>query len=383
MECVFEGVRWGCGVERILRGATLYIGRYRSDFIGDVFSGVGGAVLHDPRGIYSGDVVLEYGLDIRLDLLSRPELLMSSLYSMVRELGMDIRYWMMVLPVLVSDVRREYDEPSLYTLYEVAGERAEESGGIEKAGYVELHMLLGMVTHQTDGRVLEPSVEPPSIPHGEGIVIRYSGCGPWARMVIPQMVFSLLLGGESMQILMDGDTMLRGPNHMLRSLAGERAIVHSNRLDHRVIPFFDVLVVEQGRARLSEVYAYSADQAYPTRYLAWDGDAVIGVEPSPSLDTLLGGEGGADSHGSVEESDYLELYRDAVARILRIVSEYGELTAGGVYVHMGGVEKRLVYGLLERLWRDGYLRREVGRPRPVYRLTAKGVGLLREVYGDE
>jgi len=326
MECVFEGVRWGCGVERILRGATLYIGRYRSDFIGDVFSGVGGAVLHDPRGIYSGDVVLEYGLDIRLDLLSRPELLMSSLYSMVRELGMDIRYWMMVLPVLVSDVRREYDEPSLYTLYEVAGERAEESGGIEKAGYVELHMLLGMVTHQTDGRVLEPSVEPPSIPHGEGIVIRYSGCGPWARMVIPQMVFSLLLGGESMQILMDGDTMLRGPNHMLRSLAGERAIVHSNRLDHRVIPFFDVLV---------------------------------------------------------EESDYLELYRDAVARILRIVSEYGELTAGGVYVHMGGVEKRLVYGLLERLWRDGYLRREVGRPRPVYRLTAKGVGLLREVYGDE
>ncbi len=385
MECVFEGVRWGCGADRLLRGAVLYVGRYRSDFVGEVFSALGGMVLHDPRGVYKGGLVLEYGLDIRLDLLMRPELLMNSLYILVRALGMKLQYWMLVLPVLVGDVRREYDDPSLHVLYEVAGERAEETGGIEKAGYVELHRLLGMVVQNTDGRVLEPPAETVSLPSDESIVVRYSGCGPWARLVIPQLVFSLLLGDGAGQILMDGDPLLKGYDYILWSLGEHRVLVHSNRLDHRVIPFFNVVVAEQGLARLGEIYAYSADQSYPTRYVAWDGDALVGVEPaySDGETPIEQGSSYPETLGSGAGSDYLELHRDIVARILGIISGYGELTADGVYIHMPGVERRLVYSLLERLWRDGYLRREVGRPRPVYRLTAKGVGLLREVEGDE
>ncbi len=374
MRCSYSYLSTSFPPELLIENTVMYIGRYQSPVIEELLTiDDYGAVIHDVRGLYGGRK-LYFGVDVKIDLLADPTLFLQSLGAVAGMWGLNFRYWRLVAPQILRDIRRE-DEYGLNSLVEKVLVRASESGGIEKAGYLELYYLLDMIVGDSDPSLYDVESEDTDVPNSS--IINYSLMTEFGALVASLIASQRI--SNTLQVLMDGDSLAYAAQPLIWRIVREGLVVHLNRLYRDLIPFFNVVVAQQGFFEKDVLDLYRSVEGLLEDFVIYDKDVWLGL--TPTLPTPVD-EGEAIPENEIPE-DYLTKYRELVEEIINVVAEYGQLSEEGVILKIPSYRMELVKKVVHLLWRDGYLKRIIRRGGVFYRPTVKGYKLLRGGEEDE
>jgi len=78
------------------------------------------------------------------------------------------------------------------------------------------------------------------------------------------------------------------------------------------------------------------------------------------------------------DSNYIVRYQKEIQKMLSHILENKRSSIDGIVI-ASGIDKGLAYSLVERLWRDGYIKRVVSNAGVFYRISVKGMKFLRGV----
>lgn len=78
------------------------------------------------------------------------------------------------------------------------------------------------------------------------------------------------------------------------------------------------------------------------------------------------------------DSNYIVKYKKEIQKMLSHILENKRSSIDGIVI-ASGIDKRLAYSLVERLWREGYIKRVASNAGVFYRISVKGMKFLRGV----
>ena len=367
-----------------MRHGTLYIGDLESSFMDNiaVYSrDFGGALfLHDFTGRYrgAGQVYLDIGYDLRIDLFSEPEILLFSLKAALDYLGMKTPYWNILVPHIIYSFR-ESEERTLDAFMRFLVYRANESSGVEKMGYTVLHnifmnifteRLLNIFSYHEYSELKEFS---------RPIFIGYDMIDNLVARTFLHLYTALYLAKkypEAYHIVTYTDAAGYIPRALLHILFSVRGrIFHSTVFNEDVSTLARYIVFQPWRyvdKNILSRYLEPRD-CIGGEYLLFDRNVTLTLEAS-EVDI----EEPVQRFREVDTGDdYLSRYSDAVQEILEVVNRFGEMSLDGIYINLSGYDMPLIASLVDRLWRDGYLRRLPSKGGVRYRITVKGIRFLR------
>lgn len=369
--------------DELLNSGTLYIGDVPSSFMDNLMvycrEYTDSLFVHDYTGRYRGlgAVYLDIGGDLKLDMFSEPELFLYSLKASLKYMGIRAPYWELVMPHIIYSFR-ESDGDGLDSFINFLVYRANESSGLERMSYITLHNILlniftgdifNLFSYNEYSEVKDLS---------KPIFIGYDVIDNFLARSFIQLFTSLYLAKRypnSHHIIMFSDALDYIPRNILHSIFNVSGfLIHSTGFYNVISTLTRYIIIHAWKyidKHFIDRYIVPSDYL-GSDYLLLDKNVILALEtPNVSL-------GDQQVKRSVELGDnYISIHKAAIKRVLEIVNRYGELSIDGVYVNLGDYDLPYIASLIDRLWRDGYLRRISGRGRVRYRLTIKGIRLLR------
>lgn len=381
-------VLYGDGVgeiwfDELLNSGTLYIGDVASSFMDNLMlycrEYVGSLFVHDYVGRYRGlgAVYLDIGGDLRLDMFSEPELFLYSLKASLKYMGIKVQYWEIIMPHTIYSFR-ESGGGSLDSFINFLLYRVNESSGLERMSYTTLHNILTNIFPGDLLNLFSYSEFSDLKDLSKPIFIGYDIIDNFLARTFIQLFTSLYLAKRypnSYHIIIYSDGIDSIPKNILHSIFNVRGFLLHSTGFNGVISTLARYVVIQAWKYIDRYFLdrYILPPDYIGRdYLLLDKNVILALgAPNVSIEEQ-------PIKRTIDlDDDYTSSHEAAVKRILEVVNRFGEISMDGVYVNLGEYNLPYIASLIDRLWRDGYLRRLSRRGRVSYRLTIKGIRLLR------
>ncbi len=379
----YQGSSGKIDFNELLEEGLLYIGRYPSKFYDNIAVYVSKmdkpVFLHDIQGIYRdvAPVYLDVGYDLRIDLFSKPDLLLFSMKATLDYHGLRNPYWYIVFLESIYTFN-ESDDRTLDGYIRFLSYRVGESSGIEKMGYVTLYHIFTSLFHGSLQHIF--SYEEYSVLKGVStpVYIGYNWIDNEITKNFLLTYISLYLAKEypsSYHVVPYADIHSRIPWTFLHSIFPSGNVV------------FQSTSYREGLASLVKYIVFDAlhsfDKAILRRlslpekyldseYLMFDRNIVLQVIPSDIKLERIKVE-----PMEIDSLDYMDRYRDVVMDILDLIYRFGEVSIDGIYIQLSKYDMPLIASLVDRLWREGFLRRLPMKGGVRYRLTLKGIKFLR------
>ena len=182
-------------------------------------------------------------------------------------------------------------------------------------------------------------------------------------------------------VLPYGDFLIYSPypkNILLKSFYWKNQVIFIDEYNEELSRYFNIIIIDN---RLLPQYIHKIflipSESIGSNYLYIDGYSMSFIKIKDITMEF--------SQESIEykpiEDNYIDVHRDIILKILNIVLENGRLSIDGILVNVGYPDKGLIYSIVDRLWRDGYLRRVSDRSGEYYRISVRGMKFLKEYGG--
>ena len=364
-----------------------YRGKIGRAMIHDLIKSEYNFILHDYMGVYSGvheDIHrLFIGIDIQIPIFNYPEELDypsiygDILYAILVSQGFKEFRWRTVFARGLEEAIKR-GEGNLASIINELNVIKNESTGVEKEAYTILLNILKCLFTESDIELLsrENYIEYKDLCNKK-VVLDYTTIkSPLGRLYIQSLNnFLITLNIECFQVTPYSDYIYSARNVIKWIYPIKPSIYFIEYFNRDVFRFFDIIIMPTRdytairRFIANPLYeGISSDYTYVDDYIATflkvPEIRLIPTKKSPECIQL--GE------------EYLIQYNDIIKKILSIVLENGRISIDGLYIQ-SGVDKGLLYSLVDRLWRDGYLKRIVDRGSIVYRISVKGMKFLKGV----
>ncbi len=377
------------GFEELLGNGTIYIGGVESSFMDNIavysggFDGV--LFLHDFTGRYRGvgQVYLDIGYDLRIDLFSEPDILLYGLKATLKYLGFRMPYWDMLMPHIIYSFR-DSEEKTLDAFMRFLIYRVNESSGIERMAYTVLHNIFMNIFTERLLNIFSYHEYTSFKEISQPIFIGYDIVDNLLARTFLHLYTVFYIARrypDTYHIITYGDAAGYIPRALLHNLFSVRGrLIHLTLFNEEISSLARYIVFQSGRYVDKNVLNRFREpiDCIGGEYLLFDKNVALILEASNvSLEKPI--KRGKDVDTG---DDYLSKYGDGVREILDTVNRFGEMSIDGIYINLSGYDMPLIASLVDRLWRDGYLRRVPGRGGVRYRITLKGIRFLRGVENE-
>ena len=370
--------------------AVGYIGDPRDDFmvgiIGSYIEKYGKVVIHDTHGMYreGTPTYANIGHEFKANILEDPDIFIFTLKGLVDYLRLKYPYWEVAAHSSIRYFLKTSDEPTIDNYINYIMNKSVESTGIEKSSYmVYQNLLLGLLDPSS---VLALSTTGwTRLRDDSAVFIGYRWLKSYISRIFVSTVTFLNLVKQfpgHIHVLLDSSILSRMPVSILRLIIDKSVIILQAYSENDMpISIMDKVFINQ---------FYVGDYGFLDRAkipLREGIDKILLFDRSLYLPVtyyrVLGFKGGETVHEvDISGVDYLEEYRDIVHEILELLHTYGEMTLDGIYINISKGDKALVTSIVTNLWREGYIRRMVGRGGVKYMIDVNGIKLLRRLRGD-
>jgi len=349
-------------------------------------------IIHDLHGYFrvlKDDILRVYaGLDIKIPSFNLDEfdyfpVLTEILSTIMNIYGYKNNRWRIILSRGLEDALRR-SEDTFKSLIRELKSLKEETSGLEKELYTEAVNIFRCIFSYDDIDHIDGDFEEHLPKKLEGkIIIDYTGIRNYIGRQFLMSIYHfeiLWRDPEKYQLLPYADYLLHTNivfNHFLtNSNQYRKGILFFSDFNKKIHDISDtILVNNQKMVNYLGYISYLPPEAIDSDYTVIDKDGISFLKvPYKQLNTSE-----SLSEPIRLEGDYFSTYKDEITKILRHILEYGRTSMDGIVVSTG-IDRRLAIALIDRLWRDGYIKRLVGRGGAVYRISVKGVKYLK---GDE
>jgi len=350
-------------------------------------------ILHDYLGIYNyirNSTRLYAGIDIKIPVFNNTDslsifYLQGVLDYILKKNGYRMDMWKTVFIHSVNDILNRRDN-ELRSILEELQVFKNESTGVDKQAYTVLLDIFNNIFTYNDIELLSGDYDDTVIDRLDGkIIIDYTRINNIiGRLLIMAIYYyNILIKRDDFKIILPyGDFLIHSlypRNIFLKSFFWKNQIIFLDRYYKELTEYFNIIIIDnQLLPQYMNNISLIPSEALESNYLYIDKYSMSFIKVKDIINEF--------TREKIEykpiEDNYLDIYRDIIVKILNIVLENGRLSIDGILVNLGYPDKAFIYSIVDRLWRDGYLRRVSDRSGEYYRISVRGMKFLKE-YGDE